>query len=218
MASFQAFPPIAGASPRTLTMQSTLVDEPRQVSRSMVFSVDTQSLDAKWRRRETTTAGAFSMNASPMPTAQIPTISPRIPSPRERHRRSTVFGAPLQSLQWPPKNDVRWGPMVYPPFKLPWGAAPAMPSESTVPEPQPMNSSLTLDSPAARAMTFAKRRRALLEESAHNAAKVEMGLTQGNVQFSEWIERIAPPPTQRLMADSSASRATLRPRLDELGG
>ena len=44
--------------------------------------------------------------------------SPRMVSPRERQRLTHTVGA-LQAVQWPPGDDVRWGPSLYPPFQTP---------------------------------------------------------------------------------------------------
>lgn len=44
--------------------------------------------------------------------------SPRMVSPRERQRMTHTVGA-LQAVQWPPGDDVRWGPSLYPPFQIP---------------------------------------------------------------------------------------------------
>ena len=103
-------------------------------------------------------------------------------------------------IPWPPPvSDVRWGPALFPPFQLPSRCDSTLPGGyASAPEGGQQSLSMLDETVAdsAEAM-YAKwldqtaapssRQLQLVREAAIAAAKIEVGLSQGAQQFSEWM-------------------------------
>ncbi len=148
-----------------------MIDEPRSYSATMQISLPMpatpSSCGASPRKPLSTLA--------PRPVTKP---SPRIVSPRDRQRRMHTLGA-LQGVQWPPGDDVRWGPALFPPFPMPW---------TEPPEENVWAASQHEDRPQHEA------------DAAHmpSAAKIELGLALGAKEFGQFVRTQAyatPAPT-----------------------
>eukprot|EP00900_Chrysochromulina_parva_P026475 jgi/Chrpa1/8461/Chrysochromulina_OHIO_Genome00015053-RA len=104
--------------------------------------------------------------------------SPRMVSPRERQRMTHTVGA-LQAVQWPPGDDVRWGPSLYPPFQIPSIDKPEVNVWAESPHHEP--AAAREAAAAATAMPF--------------ATKLELALNLGaEEQFRQFVHAQAEAP------------------------
>jgi hypothetical protein len=107
--------------------------------------------------------------------------SPRMVSPRERQRMTHTVGA-LQAVQWPPGDDVRWGPSLYPPFQIPSIDKPEVNVWAETPHHEP--AAAREAAAAATAMPF--------------ATKLELALNLGaEEQFRQFVRAQAEAPPSR---------------------
>jgi hypothetical protein len=107
--------------------------------------------------------------------------SPRMVSPRERQRMTHTVGA-LQAVQWPPGDDVRWGPSLYPPFQIPSIDKPEVNVWAETPHHEP--AAAREAAAAATAMPF--------------ATKLELALNLGaEEQFRQFVHAQAEAPPSR---------------------
>jgi hypothetical protein len=107
--------------------------------------------------------------------------SPRMVSPRERQRMTHTVGA-LQAVQWPPGDDVRWGPSLYPPFQIPSIDKPEVNVWAESPHHEP--AAAREAAAAATAMPF--------------ATKLELALNLGaEEQFRQFVHAQAEVPPSR---------------------